>query len=106
MIDGDTDVQHQVVKAHIRRRGRFDLGAEQDQPLPGFAGCQQLLAHLQPQDSGRLVQPEVWDKQVGLDPNERFRQMAVGLLQNPFEPHRYINHESHYQPALSARASA
>jgi hypothetical protein len=44
-----------------------------------------IQANLQPKDVGRLVQPEVWDQQVRLDTNEGLRQMAVRLLQNPFE---------------------
>ena len=106
MVDGDADVQRQVVEAHVRGWGRFDLRAEQGQPLSSFVGREPLSAHLQPQDIGRLVQPEVWDEQVGLHPDKRLRQMAVRLLQNPFEADRRINHERHNQSALSGRASA
>ena len=78
----------------MRGWGRFDLRAEQGQTLPSFVRREQLSAHLQPEDIGRFVQPEVRDEQVGLEPDERLRQM-----QNPFEPHRRINHESHNQRA-------
>jgi len=89
----------------MRGWGRFDQRPKQGQPFPSFVRREQLSAHLQPQDIGRLVQPEVWDKQVGLAPSERLCQMAVRLLQNPFEPNRRINHERHNQPALCGRAS-
>ena len=89
----------------MRGWGRFDPRAEQGQSFPSFVRREQLSARLQPQDIGRLVQPEVWDKQVGLAPNERLCQMAVRLLQNPFEPNRRTNHERHNQSALSGRAS-
>ena len=79
----------------MRGWGRFDPRAEQGQSFPSFVRREQLSARLQPQDIGRLVQPEVWDKQVGLAPSERLCQMAVRLLQNPFEPNRRINHERH-----------
>ena len=90
----------------MRGWGRFDPRAEQGQSFPSFFRREQLSAHLQPQDIGRLVQPEVWDKQVGLAPNERLCQMAVRLLQKPFDPNRRISHERHNQPALRGRASA
>jgi len=70
----------------MRGWGRFDLRPEQGQPFPSFVRREQLSAHLQPQDMGRLVQPEVWDKQVGLDPNERLCQMVSGSCRIHLSP--------------------
>jgi len=58
MVYDDTDLQRQVMEAHTRSWGRFDLRAEQGQPLPSFVRREQFSAHLQPQDIGRFVQPK------------------------------------------------
>src|SRR6516162_9295352 len=80
MVYDDTNLQRQVMEAHMRGWSRFHLRAEQRQPLPGFVWREQLSAHLQPQDIGCFVQPEVRDKQVRFAPSECLCQMAVRLL--------------------------
>src|SRR5262249_19576874 len=71
MVDDDTDLQRQVMEAHMRGWGRFDLRAEQGQPLPGFVWREQPAT-----GHWSLRSARVWYEKVRLATNERLCQMA------------------------------
>ena len=85
------------MKPHSSRRRGLDLSAEQRQSLSSFCRREQLSPHLKPQDIGRLVEPEVGDKQTGFDPNQGLGQGTVGFLEHPFQSDRGVNDERHGQ---------
>jgi hypothetical protein len=105
MIGGDADIQRYFVEAHIGGRRRFDLGPEQRQTLASFIGREQFSPHLQLEDVGRLVQPEVGNEQIRLDPDEGFRQVAAWLLDHPFQTDRCVDDEPNDQSPLSCPTS-
>jgi len=106
MVDRDTDIERYLMEPHPDGGRRFDLGAEQRQSLSGFLRREQLSPHLEPQHVGRLVEPEVGDKQVGFDADQRLGQRSVGFLERPFQSDRRIDDERHDQSVSRRPTSA